>query len=257
MSGDDKGLSYVPQIRQAYKNLKEAQASKLQLALKLGKLLNDAKQTICADASGVVKKSHGKWMKFREEHFSEISHSTANVYMVLAKDWAAYCEANPNEAGNSQHAVNLVAEGDISIRAAIEKMREAKGGGTGSARASGAGTGKGKGASPDLTTDENDDKSDDDRLGGGGDPDEVIADAAPDEIATVIKREWDEEKRIDLLLALLHDLKPDEIITAIIEALADDAIAKTIGEGIVRQLQTPPQSRPRLQIRRMENRAGA
>ena len=132
MSEPEKGLSYVPQIRQAYKNLKDAQASKLQLALKLGKLLIDAKQTICTDASGAElpeKSSHGKWMKFREEHFSEISHSTANVYMALAKDWARYYEANPDEAGNSQHAVNLVAEGDVSIRAAIQKMREAKGGG--------------------------------------------------------------------------------------------------------------------------------
>src|SRR5262249_42754889 len=79
------------------------------------------------------------------------------------------------------------------------------------------------------------------------DPDEVIAEADPDEIVTVIKREWEPDKRIDLLRGLLHDLTPSEIVTAVMEALDNDKAAQSVAVGITKQLETPKESRRRLE----------
>lgn len=110
MTEQVRGLSYVPQIKEAYAELIATNESKLKLGLKLGGLLNDAK-----DAVGKKR----QWMKFREDYFPEISHSTANVYMNLAKNKHKF-DDNP---ANSQRAVNLMVEKDLSIRGAIELLK--------------------------------------------------------------------------------------------------------------------------------------
>jgi hypothetical protein len=104
-----KGLSYVPQIKAAYAELTATNESKLKCALKLGGLLNDAKEAVGKDR---------QWMKFRETYFPEISHSTANVYMNLAKNKAKF-----DDPVNSQRSVNSMVEKDLSIRGAIEALK--------------------------------------------------------------------------------------------------------------------------------------
>ena len=71
----DKAKSYVPQIRETWTELGKANANKVQCEIKLGELLHGAKEAL-------GKK--GDWMEFRAQHFHEISHRTANVYMYLA-----------------------------------------------------------------------------------------------------------------------------------------------------------------------------
>lgn len=106
-----KALSYVPQIKEVLAELGRANANKLQCGIKLGGLLNDAKEAL-------GKK--GNWMEFRAAHFREISHSTANVYMQLAK----YKDLLDTPS-NSQRAVNFLVEKDLSIRGALEALERA------------------------------------------------------------------------------------------------------------------------------------
>jgi hypothetical protein len=133
MTPDDKALSYVPHIRQAYKELITANESKLRLAINLGQVLNSAKETV----KGETDKGNRKWMKFRETHFDEISHRTATNYMALAEYFG--------DEENWQRVANFMTggqnqDGDISIRAAIDLMRKANGGGVTTTRASNGAT---------------------------------------------------------------------------------------------------------------------
>ena len=105
-----KALSYVQQIRSAWDELGKASANKLQCAIKLGKLLNDAK-----DALG----KKGDWMEFRAANFREISHNTALVYMRLAKH-----KDRLDDPDNSQRAVNFLVDKDLSIRGALETLSD-------------------------------------------------------------------------------------------------------------------------------------
>jgi hypothetical protein len=120
MSESEKGLSYVPQIKAAYTELMAAQHSKLQIAIRLGGHINDAREAL----EDGTKSSHGKWMTYCKTYFPEISHRTINVYMSLAKHRDKF-----TEEANSQRAAKLVGEGDLSIREAIDAVNKADGGG--------------------------------------------------------------------------------------------------------------------------------
>jgi hypothetical protein len=110
----EKGLSYVDQIKEAYDALMGSHQTSLMHALILGDLLNQAK-----DAVG-----HGNWANWLKKHCSQISQRTANVYMKLAVNKEKF-----EDPTNSQRAANFAAKDDLSIRAAIEAVNEADGGG--------------------------------------------------------------------------------------------------------------------------------
>jgi hypothetical protein len=71
---EEKGLSYVPQIRAAHIDVLTAEKNSLEKKLKLGTLLNDAKKEV----------GHGKWTAYLEKHFPDLSHRSLNVHMQLA-----------------------------------------------------------------------------------------------------------------------------------------------------------------------------
>src|SRR5262249_26866176 len=78
-----KGLSYVPQIIEAHKQVLAAERSgharSLDVAIAAGKLLNDAKDAI---------KGKFKWKEWRSEYLKEVPQTTASLYMRLAKNEA-------------------------------------------------------------------------------------------------------------------------------------------------------------------------
>jgi hypothetical protein len=212
---DDKAFSVKDDINALYDELKAGQHTNLVKAVKLGSLLNVAKGAV----------GHGKWADWLKTNCPKISQRTANVYMKLAEHKDKFIDQDGAEA-NSQHAANFLVDEDLSIRGAIERVNKAHEGGI-----------KTKPPKPPKPPKPK------------GDPEVVIGDLAPDEVADIIEDRWDDDKRIDLLLAMIRDLKPAEIITAVIEAVGDDAVAKSVADGINRQLQTPLASRPVLRFR--------
>ena len=114
MSDQPKGLSYVPQINKAYDDLVASHRTSLVHALKLGELLNQAKEVV----------GHGDWTSWLKTNCPKISHRTANVYMSLAVNKEKF-----DTAANSQHAANFAAKDDMSIRAAIDAANKPDGGG--------------------------------------------------------------------------------------------------------------------------------
>jgi hypothetical protein len=107
---DEKGLSYVPQIKAAYSEVLSAEKNSSEKKLKLGTLLNDAKKEI----------GHGKWTAYLQKHFPEISHRSLNVYMQLADpDNKAKFEAT----SNSQRAAILDSGGVTSVRKALSEIK--------------------------------------------------------------------------------------------------------------------------------------
>jgi Protein of unknown function (DUF3102) len=133
MSDETKGLSYIPQINKAYDDLVASHRTSLAHALKLGELLNQAKEVV----------GHGEWTSWLKTKCPQISHRTANVYMKLAEHKEKF-----DTKANSQQAANFAAKDDMSIRAAIDAANKADGGGVKTRTPRSAGT---KGASPDLT----------------------------------------------------------------------------------------------------------
>jgi Protein of unknown function (DUF3102) len=129
---DEKGLSYVPQINKAYDDLVASHRTSLAHALKLGELLNQAKEAV----------GHGEWTSWLKTNCPQISHRTADVYMSLAKHKEKF-----DSKANSQHAANFAAMDDMSIRDAIDAANKADGGGV-KTRTPKAGVTKS--ASPDL-----------------------------------------------------------------------------------------------------------
>jgi hypothetical protein len=110
----EKGLSYVPQIKEAYDALMGSHQTSLMHALTLGDLLNQAKEAV----------GHGHWANWLKKHCPQISQRTANVYMKLAVNKEKF-----EDPTNSQRAANFAAKDDLSIRAAIEAVNVADGGG--------------------------------------------------------------------------------------------------------------------------------
>ena len=107
---EEKGLSFVPQIRAAYSDVLSAEKNSFEKKLKLGTLLNDAKKEV----------GHGKWTAYLEKHFPDISHRSLNVYMQLADpDNKAKFEAT----SNSQRAAILDSGGVTSVRKALSEIK--------------------------------------------------------------------------------------------------------------------------------------
>ena len=188
LKADKKAESLVPQIVKAHEELVEIEAkgftTALTKAIELGVLLNLAKTTVY----------HGHWESWFNDHDCfRFSFRSANRYMNLARNR----EALEDALSNSPRVAKMAGEGTLSIRAA-------------------------EGLLSDEDDDDNDseDESEDDEFdadattnnagenagsggsGRGDDPDKAISEAAPDEIALVIKREWDDEKQLDLLREL-------------------------------------------------------
>jgi Protein of unknown function (DUF3102) len=112
MTEEVKGLSYVPQIYEAYDALIASHKTGLGHALRLGELLNEAKEVV----------GHGKWTDWLKVHCSRVTHRTANLYMNLAKNKDKFSDPT-----NSQRVANMAAEDDLSIRAAIDVVNAANG----------------------------------------------------------------------------------------------------------------------------------
>jgi hypothetical protein len=118
MSDEEKALSLVGPIKATYRELVEASQSYLVKGILLGELLNTAKEAV----------GHGNWAKWLKKHCSEISHSTANVYVKLAKHKEKFIDDEKAQA-NSQRAAIFGVEEDLSIREALERVNKADGGG--------------------------------------------------------------------------------------------------------------------------------
>jgi hypothetical protein len=109
MSKEEKGLSFVPQINDAYEAVVKAEGSSLESKIKLGELLNLAKKAV----------GHGPWTAWLEKHCPKISHRSANVYMKLADPDN---KRKLTEKSNSQRAAILTGS-EMSIRTALNELR--------------------------------------------------------------------------------------------------------------------------------------
>lgn len=236
MSAPIIGASWIPQIKDAWTALIASHRTSLERALKLGEILLRAKETV---NGGNTK---GPWTNWLEVHVPEVSHRTANIYMSLA---APDARAAIDEA-YSQHAATKGASGDLSIRAALEAVAQAR-----------------RGDKPKKTPRKKRPLAvvnggvtnpEDETSGAKTDPVAIIADLAADDIVNNIE---DADKRIDVLLALLQGLEPDEIVAVVLATIKESAKAKKVGEDIARQAQSPPQNRPQIRMRRVIEPAGA
>jgi hypothetical protein len=89
------------------------------------------------------------------------------------------------------------------------------------------------------------------------DPEVVIDALEPDDVANIVKRKWDVDKRADLICDLLQAIGPPLMVQAVIEACDDDKAAQSVADGITAQLKVPQEQR-RPNIRRgTEKRIGA
>jgi hypothetical protein len=215
-----KALSYVQQIKEVFAELGKANTNKLQCAIKLGGLLNDAKEPL---------DKKGNWMEFRSAHFREISHSTANVYMQLA---TAYKELLDDPA-NSQHAVNFLVEKDLSIRGALEALKRDK-------------TDPKELAKADALRKAEKAKRDAEKIAkaeaeaaraaaSSGDLAAVLEDKAPDELLLAIT---DKEKKTELLKRQLRDLNPHHVFNLLAEVWASDDDFELLGRAIADRLKS-------------------
>jgi hypothetical protein len=199
-----KGLTYVPLIKDTYAQLMAAQHSKLQIALRLGGHFNDAKEAVAGEGG---KSGHGKWMTYCKTYFPEISHRTINVYMSLAEHRDKF-----SEEANSQRAAKLVGEGDLSIREAIDAVNKADGGGV-----------------KPVTSPR--------RRGGAAKPQDlaaVLSDKAPDELLLAIP---EKEKKDELLKQQLRELNPYNVADLLQEVWVNDVHhLQKLGEVIAERL---------------------
>jgi hypothetical protein len=213
-----KALSYVPQIKEVLAELGRANTNKLQCAIKLGGLLHDAK-----DALG----KKGNWMEFRAAHFREISHSTANVYMQLAK----YKDLL-DDPGNSQRAVNSLVEKDLSIRGALEAMERASKSPAERARADAER--KAKKAEREAARIANAEAEAERKS--STDPAAILEDLDPSEVLDAIT---DKDKKAELLKRQLAQLHPYRVLDLLAEAWANDAeYLPQLGEAIAERLKS-------------------
>jgi Protein of unknown function (DUF3102) len=178
-------LSLVGPINQAYNNLKTSYRTSLTHALELGGLLIKAKEAV---------NEHGKWKPWLEKNCPQIHYRTAAVYMQLAKDREGFTD----DPANVQSAALLGAEGDLTISDALNALNR-KNGGLGKPKVKGERKPKEK-TSHDLAT--------------------VLPDSAPDEVSTVINKEWDVGKRSKLIEDQLGSV-PTSVLSAMLIKVLD------------------------------------
>jgi hypothetical protein len=225
-----KALSYVPQIKAAYAELLATNESKLACAVRLGALLNDAK-----DALG----KKGNWMEFRAAHFREISHSTANVYMQLAKH-----KDKLGDPANSQRAVNSLVEKDLSIRGAIEAMNNSLK--TPQERAQADAEKKRKEAEREAAKIAKAEAVERAKAMAETDPATVLEALDPSEVLDAIT---DKDKKAELLKQQLRELHPYRLLDLLTEAWANDTeFLPQLGEAIGQRLKTNPVQVKRRQL---------
>jgi hypothetical protein len=123
-----------------------------------------------------------------ELHVPELAHSTANVYMNLAK------HKDIVEEAFSQHAVKIGTDRDFSIRNAIEAVRLALGKEK-----------KSKSKEPKQKTKAVEPPQTDDPEEG------VMASIDVDEVLTGIDQEWEPEQRTKLLTGQLKSTNPFDV----------------------------------------------
>jgi hypothetical protein len=221
---DDKALTLVGQINQAYEDLTKSYKTSLTHALKLGDLLIKAKEA--------VGKPHGNWMPWLKKHCPDISYSTANIYMKLAEHYKGQFDDHP---ANFQRAGILGAKDGLSIRGAIEAMNRANGGGL----------------KPDKPNDEkpkaeepDDDAEDDsapegfDVMGRKADLAETLKAVAADEVSTVINEEWEPDQREELLRQQLRSCEPAALSDILISVLGRENTQALIAT-LAKKLQEP------------------
>jgi hypothetical protein len=219
MTEEVKGLSYIPLIHKAYDALVASHRTSLGHALNLGKLLNDAKEAV----------GHGGWANWLKTHCPQISHRTANVYMNLAKNKNKF-----DESANSQRAANFATQGDMSIRAAIDAVNKADGGGLEADHDE---------SEDDEEQEESDDKPEKpfDAMGRKADLAETLKMVAPDEVAIAINEEWEPEQREQLITAQLQKLPPTAIAKLLTTALDKSQLTEvfTLVTAFMKQPATP------------------
>jgi hypothetical protein len=207
----DKGLSYVPQIKAVYEELIASHKSSLTHALHLGELLNGAKQAV----------GHGAWGQWLQFHLPQISHRTANVYMKLAENKDKF-----SDGANSQRAAKLATKDDLSIRAAIDAVNKADGGGLKPVPMTDPKPQAKPKPKPDLET--------------------ALADVAPDEVLTGIKHKWGAEGPRRLLEEQLKTASPYDLAMTLQNVWKLDNVRTLISE--LTHLLTKPETKPDLNI---------
>jgi hypothetical protein len=113
-----KGLSYVPQIIEAHKQVVAAERSghqrSLDAAIAAGELLNAAKEAI---------KGQFRWSEWRSEYLKDVPQTTASLYMRLAKNQ----DRLRKPSGELTTGVaKLAATGELSVRKAASLLAEKK-----------------------------------------------------------------------------------------------------------------------------------
>jgi hypothetical protein len=209
MTEEVKGISYIDPIHKAYDALVASHRNSLRHALELGKLLHDAKEAV----------GHGGWAKWLKTNCPQISHRTANVYMNLEKHRDKF-----DKPSNSQRAANSAAQDDLSIRAAIDAVNKADGGGLKTKEKKGK---EEKNEKPD------DDEDDDslkgfDVMGHKADLVETLKAVAPDEVSKAINDEWEPEDREELLRQQLKSCPPTALSDILISALGRESVQALI-----------------------------
>lgn len=211
---DQKGLSYVSQIKTAYTDLIKANGTRLVCALRFGDLLNQAQEAV---GKG------GAWKPWLSLHCPEISHSTAIIYMRLAKNRAAIEEI-------SQHAAKTDADQDLSIRAAIKAVNAALGKTETTA------------SKPKKNEGQSDDAEDDDA--------QVLASLDVDAVLRGMGECWDAQQRRKLLEEQIKSVQPWELALSI-ENIWDDDKRKSLVQELSRHSASePPASEPPVVTRR-------
>jgi hypothetical protein len=186
----EKALSLKPQIALAYEAVVKAEQNSLNEKIKLGELLNLAKEAV----------THGAWTNWLIEHFPKISHRSANVYMDLAaKKDTLDAKSNP------QRAAILAAGKEMSLRQALKEIRtpeeikkaevkkaQAKATKEATKAAKAAETARPPGGSGSVSLDD------------------LIPASAPDEVFEVLRDNWEERdltKLTNLLAEYLAEIK--------------------------------------------------
>jgi hypothetical protein len=149
----------------------------------------------------------GPWTNWLEVNVPEVKHRTANIYMALAAPDAR----KVIDELYSQRAATIGAEGDLSIRAAIEAVAQARRGEKSKrppTRRQPTSVTNGGVADPE------------DRASPDSDPEVVIGALDAGEVVNIIGQ--DADKRTDLLRELIRYMAPNEIVRAVIDALDND-----------------------------------
>jgi hypothetical protein len=141
-----------------------------------------------------------------------------------------------DKPSNSQRAANSAAQDDLSIRAAIDAVNKADGGGLKTKEK------KGKEEKSEEPDNEDDDSLEGfDVMGRKADLAETLKAVAPDEVSTAINDEWEPEDREELLRQQLKSCSPSALSEVLISALGRENTQLLI-QTLTRKLQeaAPP-----------------